>query len=52
MQGRKQIYVEIRPVRNGKFGPSIQLEKGSCVVVRNTKGKITMSLAGDWTPFH
>lgn len=52
MQGRKQIYVEIRPVRNGKFGPAIQLEKGSCVVVHNTKGKMTMSLASDWTPFH
>ena len=52
MQGRKQIYVEIRPVRNGKFGPSIQLEKGSCVVVHNTKGKITMSLISNWTPFH
>lgn len=55
MQGRKQIYVEIRPVRNGKFGPTIQLaskRKGSCVVVRNTKGKITMSLTNDGTPFH
>lgn len=51
MQGRKQIYVEIRPVRNGKFGPAIQLEKGSCVVVRNTKGKMTMSLISNWTPF-
>lgn len=52
MEGRQYIYIEIRPVRNGKFGPTIiQSGKGSRVIARYAKGKMTMSLSSDGTPF-
>lgn len=54
MEGRQYIYIEIRPVRNGKFGPTIQLaskKKGSCIIVKCEKGKMAMSLTNDGTPF-
>lgn len=51
MEGRKLLYVDIRPVRNGKIGT---VDEGhTChVAVFNNKGKMAMSLTSNGTPFH
>lgn len=51
MEGRKLLYVDIRPVRNGKIGT---VDEGhTChVAVFNNKEKMTMCLTSNGTPFH